>query len=123
MAYAYVITRDIKYLQCAYEVAIELGKWTHWGPGHFLNCANTARPLATAYDWLYNDFVRVKGQEAVDALAKRIYENAVYEAQISLAGLLPQFVCCASCHSGTVPVCSSADRSISRETPRDPISI
>ena len=87
VALAYQITRDGKYLAFAYDWMTALCSWEHWGPGHYLNCANTARPLATAYDWLYNDFVRVYGQEAVEALAERIYENAVYEAMISLSGL------------------------------------
>ena len=90
VALAYQITRDTKYLDFAYKWMSALCEWEHWGPGHFLNCANTARPLATAYDWLYNDFVRVYGQEAVNDLAKRIYENAVYEAQITLSGLYPE---------------------------------
>lgn len=85
-ALAYQITRDEKYLAFAYDWMVALCSWEHWGPGHFLNCTNTARPLATAYDWLYNDFVRVYGQSAVDDLAKRIYENAVYEAIVTLTG-------------------------------------
>ena len=85
-ALAYQITRDEKYLAFAYDWMVALCSWQHWGPGHYLNCANTARPLATAYDWLYNDFVRVYGQDAVDALAERIYENAVHEAVVTLTG-------------------------------------
>ncbi len=87
VALAYQITRDTKYLDFAYKWMTALCSWEHWGPGHFLNVANTARPMATAYDWLYNDFVRVYGQSAVDSLAKRIYENAIYEAEITLSGL------------------------------------
>ncbi len=90
VALAYQITRDVKYLEFAYNWMVALCSWEHWGPGHYLNCANTARPLATAYDWLYNDFVSEYGQDAVDDLAERIYENAVYEATITLTGLDPE---------------------------------
>ena len=86
IALAYQITKDEKYLCFAYDWMVALCSWEHWGPGHYLNCANTAHRLATGYDWLYNDFVRVYGQTAVDQLAEKIYENAVYEATVTLTG-------------------------------------
>ena len=91
-AIAYQITKDEKYLIFAYDWMYALCQWEHWGPGHFLNAANTSRPLSLAYDWLYNDLVRVYGQEKVDYIAKRIYENGVYEAKVSLNGLPPEHV-------------------------------
>ncbi len=89
-ALAYQITKDEKYLEFAYYWTWSLCQWEHWGPGHFLNCANTSRPLSISYDWLYNDYVRVFGQGAVDYLAKRIYENGVYEGWLTLNGMPPE---------------------------------
>ena len=89
-ALAYQITRDMKYLEFAYEWMYALCQWDHWGPGHYLNCANTSRPLATAYDWLYNGFVSEYGQDAVDYLAERIYTNGVYEGTVTLTGNQPE---------------------------------
>ena len=62
MAYAYVLTRDIKFLQLCYEVAVILGGWTHWGPGHFLNCADSSNDFALYFDWTYNGYVELKEQ-------------------------------------------------------------
>ena len=91
-ALAYQITKDEKYLKFAYDWTWSLCQWEHWGPGHFLNCANTSRPLALSYDWLYNDYVRVFGQDAVDYIARRIYENGVYEGWLTLNGIQPEHV-------------------------------
>ena len=60
MAYAYVLTKDIKYLQLCYEIAVILGGWTHWGPGHFLNCADSSNDYALYFDWTYNGYVELK---------------------------------------------------------------
>ena len=59
MAYAYVLTHDVKYLQLCYEVAVILGEWTHWGPGHFLNCADSSNDFAVYFDWTYNGYVEL----------------------------------------------------------------
>ena len=57
LAFGWQITRDDKYALLAYDYAIAMGSWEHWGPGHFLNCADAAAPFAIAYDWLYNAWV------------------------------------------------------------------
>jgi len=54
LAFAYQITGEENYALLAYYYAIALGEWDHWGPAHFLNCADTAGPFAIAYDWLYD---------------------------------------------------------------------
>ena len=56
MAYAYVLTKDVKYLKLAYEIAVLLGNWTHWGPKHLINCADAASDFALYYDWTYNGY-------------------------------------------------------------------
>ena len=88
-ALAYQITRDDKYLLFAYEWTYLLCQWDHWGPGHFLNCANTSRPLSMSLDWLYDFYVEEFGQEAVDYLQSRIFRNGVNQGWITL-NRLPQ---------------------------------
>ena len=92
MAFGYVITEDIKYLQCAYEVALELGKWTHWGPGHFLNCADSSSDFATYFDLTYNGYkkmiadgvTRANGEAYdTDVLATILYEKGVEMGYLS----------------------------------------
>ncbi len=77
VAFAYQLTKDEKYVHFAYEWTSALCEWEHWGPGHFLNAANSSRPIAVGYDWLYNAYVEF-GYD-VDALADIIYANGVYE--------------------------------------------
>ncbi|MBE6634952.1 MAG: hypothetical protein E7617_01955 [Ruminococcaceae bacterium] len=54
LALAYQITREDRYARLAYEMALSMGEWTHWGPAHFVNCADATSAYALAYDWLYN---------------------------------------------------------------------
>lgn len=92
MAFAYVLTRDIKYLQLCYEVSIILGNWTHWGPGHFLNCADSSNDFAVYYDWTYNGYVELKEQGIkredgsdyeVSVLAEILARQGVHEGYYS----------------------------------------
>ena len=100
MAYAYALTRDDKYLQLAYEVAIVLGSWTHWGPGHFLNCADSSNDFAVYYDWTYQGYMSLvergvkrineDGQEEdydVAVLAEILARQGVHEGYLSTNGL------------------------------------
>lgn len=92
MAYAYVLTRDVKYLQLCYEVALILGNWTHWGPGHFLNCADSSNDFAVYFDWTYNGYVELKEQGVkredgsdyeVSVLAEILARQGVHEGYYS----------------------------------------
>lgn len=71
LAFGYQITGNIKYAQLAYDYAIALGKWEHWGPAHFLNCADAAQPFAVAYDWLYNIW-----RDATDEEGNKLFDVA-----------------------------------------------
>lgn len=54
-AYAYQITRDLRYGQVVFDWISILGDtaiWEHWGPTHFLNPADGTTTVAIAYDWL-----------------------------------------------------------------------
>ncbi len=63
LAVAYHVTGNITYAMVAYEMMTGLAEWDHWGPGHFLNCADTAQRYAVNYDWLYNAFVELETTE------------------------------------------------------------
>ena len=87
MAYAYVLTEDTKYLELCYEVALWLGNWIHWGPGHFLNCADSASDFAVYYDWTYQGYIKLAqekkridgGDYDVKVLAEILARQGVHE--------------------------------------------
>lgn len=54
LAFAYQMNRDVKYARLAYEFAVSLSKWEHWGPAYIINCADATANYALAYDWLYD---------------------------------------------------------------------
>ena len=92
LAYGYVLTKDTRYLQIAYEIAVILGGWTHWGPGHFLNCADSSNDYAVFFDWTYNGYVELAQQgitrpngEAYDVkvLAEILARQGVHEGYYS----------------------------------------
>ena len=75
-AFAYQMTGHLNYARVAYDYSLALGEWNHWGPSHFLNCADAAAPFAIAYDWLYNAYKELarKGETAK-------FDGAVYSTQ------------------------------------------
>lgn len=64
LAFAYQITRDINYAKLAYQYAYYMGQWEHWGPSHYLNCADASFPYAIAYDWLYQAWTELANDGA-----------------------------------------------------------
>jgi hypothetical protein len=95
MAFAYVLTEDTKYLEVCYEAAIYLGQWDHWGPGHFLNCADSANDFAIYYDWTYQGYLklaqekkRLNGEDYdVTVLAEILARQGVHEGYLSTIGI------------------------------------
>ena len=88
MTFAYVLTKDVKYLKLCYEIALCLSEWTHWGPGHFLNCADASNDFALYFDWTYNGYVELaaKGETCstgevydVKVLAEILARQGVHE--------------------------------------------
>ena len=75
VAVAYQITGNLDYVRFVYDWIVELGKWDHWGPGHFLNCADATAPIAMAIDWCYNGFEQI-GKD-VSVLCEILFENGV----------------------------------------------
>ena len=83
VAFAYQATRNTDYALFALDIAVALGRWEHWGPGHMLNCAGAAGNLALTYDWLYNAWQEID-KEKCSFVAEKIYENGAYEGYLSV---------------------------------------
>lgn len=79
LAFAYLMTGKEAYAKCAYYIGRDLGKWNHWGPAHFLNCAMAARYYAIGYDWLY------------DAWTEMGLDVSVIRAGLIKNGLIPAY--------------------------------
>ncbi len=91
LAFAYQMTEDAKYVYLAYAVSLKLGEWVHWAPGYFINCANAASDFAVSYDWLYNAYVELLGEESVETLASILYNQALVHAYRSVIGEFCKF--------------------------------
>ena len=85
------MTEDAKYAYLAYAVSLKLGEWVHWAPGYFINCANAAADFAVSYDWLYNAYVKLLGEEAVETLATILYSQALTHGYRSVTGEFCKF--------------------------------
>ncbi len=81
---AYQITRDERFALLAYDWAEQLADWNHWGPGHFLNCADTAGPMGLTYDWCYDAWVSL-GLDT-DKIADGIYYHGVLQGYLVTIG-------------------------------------
>lgn len=82
LAFGYQLTRNEDYARLAYDYAIAMGGWEHWGPGHFLNCADASSPYATAYDWLYGVWTKL-GLD-VGAIEEIIFTHSILPAYYSI---------------------------------------
>ncbi len=71
-----------KYVDAFYLLAVELGKWEHWGEGHFLNCADGAVEYAIGLDWIYHAFD--DEPEKRDEMAKILYEKGMMMGYYSI---------------------------------------
>ena len=91
LAFAYQMTGDDKYVYLAYAVSVKLGEWVHWAPGYFINCANAASDFAVSYDWLYNAYVELIGEAAVQELASILYTQSLSHAYNSVIGEFCKF--------------------------------
>jgi hypothetical protein len=59
-----------------------MGKWEHWGPAYFINCADATAAYAMAYDWLYDIWSEIqyeRGEEyRLDHITQTIYRRGIY---------------------------------------------
>ncbi len=86
LAFAYQVTRNEEYAKLAYDFAIALGQWEHWGPGYMSDCAEATYAYSVAYDWLYNAFYSLHGQNGVEAVARIIFEKGVHDGFVASNG-------------------------------------
>ncbi|MBQ8290485.1 MAG: heparinase II/III family protein [Clostridia bacterium] len=77
LAFCYQVTRKEAFARLAYEAALAMAKWEHWGPGHFLNTADATTPYAMAYDWLYNVWCEFGYDLA--PIEKAIWDNGIHD--------------------------------------------
>ena len=84
VAYAYQITKDIRFAQWLFDYCSLLCDWDHWGPGHFLNCADTAASIAVAYDWCYDVWVEL-GLD-VDRIADGLFYHGTLQGYFVTIG-------------------------------------
>ncbi len=91
LAFAYQVTGDVNYAKLAYDMSLVIGDWLHWGPGYMVNCATATANFAVAYDWLYNIYFELYGQDGVDALAAIIYNKGIIHGYNASAGIACEF--------------------------------
>ena len=91
-AFAYQITGNMNYARAAYDFMLYLGKWNHWGPDHFLNCADTAYPFAIAYDWLYDAFVELNTYGEKSKCDQSVYDKSKLATILFTHVIIPGYV-------------------------------
>ena len=84
LAFAYQVTRNKNYAILAYDVAVSLAKWDHWGPDYFIHCAEATSNYALAYDWLYNEW-RTLGYD-LGVLEDAIFVKGINQGYLSSIG-------------------------------------
>ncbi len=109
IAFGYVITGDIKLAQLAYDILVAVGEWTHWCPGHFLNCADAAQKYAIALDWIYNGIDALENGEYNEEctapggkLPSRYYEVGYLERLLYKNGLRMGYLVSNKLHHGHI---------------------
>lgn len=91
-AFAYQMTGNLNYARAAYDFMLALGDWNHWGPDHFLNCADTAAPFAIAYDWLYDAFVELNAKAEISKYDGEIYDKTKLSTILFTHVIIPGYV-------------------------------
>lgn len=89
LAFAYQITGNDDYAKLAYDFAVTLASWRHWGPGYMMHCAQIVSAYAIAYDWLYNAYQDLGLDTAV--IANAIYELGVHAGYVSSIGNVAEY--------------------------------
>ncbi len=82
-AFCWQMTGESKYRDAFYLLATELGKWQHWGEGHFLNVADGAVEYAIGLDWIWHAFDDEPQKR--DELASILYNKGLMKGYYSIA--------------------------------------
>lgn len=91
-AFAYQITGNLNYARAAYDYMLAIGEWNHWGPSHFLNCADIAAPFAIAYDWLYDAFGELNTNGELSKFDGEIYDKQKLATVLFTHVIIPGYV-------------------------------
>ncbi len=90
LAFAYQATRNKDYALLAYDMAVSMGKWEHWGPAYFLSLADAVTPYALAYDWLYN--VWSENGRDLAPIETALYQHGILQGYYSSTGAACAFL-------------------------------
>ena len=82
LALLWQVYGDDKYADAFYLLAVELGKWEHWGEGHFLDCADGAVEFAIGLDWIYHAFD--DEPEKRDEMSAILYEKGMMKGYYTI---------------------------------------
>ena len=91
-AFAYQMTGHLNYARVAYDYSLALGEWNHWGPSHFLNCADAAAPFAIAYDWLYNAYKELARNGESSKFDGEVYDTQKIVDIIFTHAIVPGYI-------------------------------
>lgn len=71
LSYAYLFTKDKRYLERAEAEIKAICEMPSWNPSHFLDTAEMTAALAIFYDWLYNDLNAETKELCASAIAQK----------------------------------------------------
>ena len=91
-AFAYQMTGNLNYARAAYDFTLALGDWNHWGPDHFLNCADTAAPVAISYDWLYDAYKSLASKGEISKYSNKAYDTEEISTILFTHAIIPGYV-------------------------------
>lgn len=74
---AYKISGEEKYKNKIREIIIALCKFMDWNPSHDIDVGDMARPVAFAYDWLYNEWTDKEKRIMRNAMLKNGFEAMI----------------------------------------------
>ncbi len=91
-AFAYQMTGHLNYARAAYDYTLALGDWNHWGPDHFLNCADTAAPVSISYDWLYDAYEELNSKGEMSKYSGKVYDKKEISTILFTHVIIPGYV-------------------------------
>ncbi len=77
LLFAYIIDGDKKYKDKIRENVLALCKYPDWNPSHDIDVGDMARPVAFAYDWLYNEWTDKEKRIMRNAMLKNGFEAMI----------------------------------------------
>ena len=91
-AFAYQMTGHLNYARAAYDFTLALGEWNHWGPAHFLNCADMGAPVAISYDWLYDAYEKLGSSGEISKFSGKSYKTEEIATILFTHVIIPGYV-------------------------------